>query len=244
MMTSVSAEVIAGAVDVVDVRDLVFAWPGQPPMISIPRFQLAAGERVFLQGPSGSGKSTLIGLVAGIHRPTGGQLHVLGHDLGNLGQAERDRFRGEHLGIVFQQFNLVPYLDALANVLLPLTFSSQLRHELGGVEAARNRGIDLLSRLEIDPDVAFRPPSALSVGQQQRVAVARALLVRPALVICDEPTSALDTSTRSAFMQVLLEECAHQNAALLFVSHDESLADQFDRVVNMNTFRDGQGLFR
>lgn len=237
-----SAEVDSAAVDVVDARNVVFAWPGHAPLISITHFQLAAGERVFVQGPSGSGKSTLLGLIAGIHRPTDGQLHVLGHDLGRLGQAARDRFRGEHLGIVFQQFNLVPYLDALANVLLPLTFSAHLRRQLGGIDAARARGLELLDRLALDEDAAHRRPSALSVGQQQRVAVARALLVRPALVICDEPTSALDTSTRSAFMHVLLDECARQNAAILFVSHDESLASQFDRVLEMKSFGGSHGV--
>jgi len=240
-MINAGEELVMQTNVVVDAHDVQFAWPGQPNLIHMQQFTLRAGERVFLAGPSGSGKSTFLGLLAGIHRATGGRFQVLGHDLNNMSQSARDRFRGENLGIVFQQFNLVPYLDALANVLLPLTFSARLRHQVGGAAAARIRGLELLQRLAIDPEVAGRRPSALSVGQQQRVAVARALLVRPALVICDEPTSALDAATRNAFMSVLLEECSDQSAALLFVSHDESLAGQFDRVLPVGELRSGHG---
>jgi putative ABC transport system ATP-binding protein len=209
--------------------DLRFRWPDGPVLLEIDEFELAAGERVFLRGPSGSGKSTLLGLIAGVHVPESGHVCLLGHDLGAMRASERDRLRGSELGYVFQQFNLVPYLTVLENVLLPLTFSvtRRVRTERLGPPGAQARA--LLSALGLEQQLADRTPRSLSVGQQQRVAVARALLGQPQLLICDEPTSALDTAARDGFLELLIRASEDTGAALLFVSHDASLARHFPR---------------
>lgn len=216
-----------------EAQDLAFGWPGQRVLLDIARFDLARGERVFLRGPSGSGKSTLLGLLCGVLSPTRGKIRVLGTDLGTLSAGERDRFRGEHLGFIFQMFNLIPYLTVLENVLLPVTFSpARARRIPGGdlvAEAER-----LLDALGLGAgDLLHRPVTALSIGQQQRVAAARALFGRPALLIADEPTSSLDHDAREDFLRLLMGECRAQGSTLLFVSHDTSLGTLFDRVVSL-----------
>ncbi|MCB1886795.1 MAG: ATP-binding cassette domain-containing protein [Rhodocyclaceae bacterium] len=213
-----------------DIDTLSFAWPGQAPCLSIERFTLAARERLFLQGPSGSGKSTLLSLVGGVIVPTAGRLRVLGTDTAALRPSARDRFRADRLGIVFQLFNLLPYLSALDNITLACRFSRARRERAGDVAAEARR---LAARLDLDPSLLVRPAVELSVGQQQRVAAARALIGRPSLVIADEPTSALDAERQAGFVDLLLGECRASGSALLFVSHDRSLAGRFDRCVRL-----------
>jgi putative ABC transport system ATP-binding protein len=211
-------------------RDLRFRWqPKLPDCIDIPRFDLAAGERVFLQGPSGSGKSTLLALLGGVAAPQHGRIEAGGVEMSALGPAARDRFRADHIGFVFQQFNLVPYLGVLDNVLLPCRFSRRRRERAG--PDPRAEAVRLLTALDMTAELLERPAMALSVGQQQRVAAARALLGRPELVIADEPTSALDADRQQRFLDLLLQECSASGAALLFVSHDRRLAAHFDREV-------------
>ena len=216
--------------------DVRYRWHRRAPWaINLPVLTLAAGEHVFLAGPSGSGKSTLLALIAGIAAPQAGQITVLGERLTSLSGARRDRFRAEHLGIIFQQFNLLPYLSVLDNVLLPCRFSRRRREQAierdGSPEAQATR---LLGRLGLAADdVLRRPVTALSVGQQQRVAAARALMGAPGLVIADEPTSALDADRRAEFVTLLVQECQAASAALLFVSHDLSLASRFQRSVSL-----------
>ncbi|ALZ86358.1 methionine ABC transporter ATP-binding protein [Pseudomonas oryzihabitans] len=215
----------------VEIRDLGFAWPGQAECLDIQHFQLARGEALFLEGPSGSGKTTLLGLLGGVQRPSRGQVRLLGQDLGQLATARRDRFRVDHTGFLFQQFNLLPFLSVLDNVLLPCQFS-RLRHERARARHGdpQDAALTLLRALGLsDPDLPRRPARELSIGQQQRVAAARALIGQPELVIADEPTSALDTDHRDAFLQLLFGECAAAGAGLLFVSHDRGLAGHFDR---------------
>jgi putative ABC transport system ATP-binding protein len=189
---------------------------------------------VFLRGPSGTGKSTLLGLVGGVLVPQQGSVSVLGQSLGALSSHGRDQFRVDHIGFVFQQFNLIAYLSMLDNVLLPCRFSKRRREHAcrrsGTVEADARR---LLAALDLPPQLASRPVNALSVGQQQRVAAARALIGQPELVIADEPTSALDAERQAGFLDLLLAECAHAGAALLFVSHDQRLSGRFDRNVDL-----------
>lgn len=190
---------------------------------------------MFLAGPSGSGKSTLLALIAGIHRTTEGQIAVLGADLTSLSSSARDRLRADQLGVIFQMFNLLPYLSVLENVTLPCRFSAARRARAiaatGSVAAEARR---LLAHLGMDePGLAGRPAAELSVGQQQRVAAARALIGGPDLIIADEPTSALDTDRRLDFIDLLCRECASLGAALLFVSHDRTLAGHFDRVAEL-----------
>ncbi|MEO1102047.1 MAG: ABC transporter ATP-binding protein [Pseudomonadota bacterium] len=216
----------------VDIRDLRFAYDGGPPLLDVPAFSLARGERLFLRGPSGSGKSTLLGLIAGVLQAQSGSMNVLGHDMRQLSGARRDKIRADHLGVIFQMFNLVPYLSVTANAALPCRFSNARRKAVGGdiaEEAAR-----LLARLGLDdPALLKRRVVDLSVGQQQRVAAARALIGGPDIVIADEPTSALDADARDRFIALLSEEAARTGAALLFVSHDAALDSQFDRAVDL-----------
>ena len=190
---------------------------------------------MFLEGPSGSGKTTLLNLLGGVAVPEKGSVRVDGTDLAQLASSARDRFRAEHIGFIFQMFNLVPYLSVEDNVVLPCRFSAARRerasdqpHGLVG-EAAR-----LVSAMGLDlAEIGGRAVSALSVGQQQRVAAARALIGTPGLVIADEPTSALDTDSRTAFLDLLFKETTAIGATLVFVSHDRSLSGSFDRSVSL-----------
>lgn len=209
--------------------DLAYRWPRQStPCIDIPHFEVAAGERVFLFGPSGSGKSTLLGIIGGVALPTTGTVGVLGQRLETLSRRARDRFRADHIGFIFQQFNLLPWLSAVDNVLLPCTFSSRRRQRAGNpLQAARR----LLDHLDLAPTLWSKPAAELSVGQQQRVAAARAMIGQPEIVLADEPTSALDAPRQQRFIDLLLAETKAAGAALLFVSHDERLAAHFDRIV-------------
>jgi len=212
----------------IDIEGLAFAWSEDRPVLDVPRFAMRRGESVFLRGPSGSGKSTLLGIVSGVLAPGRGRVSVLGADLGTLSGARRDAYRAAHIGLVFQMFNLLPYLSVLDNVLLPARFSAARRARARPDPISESRR--LLGELGI-PAAAItgRSVTELSIGQQQRVAVARALLGRPELVIADEPTSALDSDTRDAFLRLLMAECAAAGAALLFVSHDTALGALFDR---------------
>jgi len=218
----------------IDLRNLGFAWPGQPELLDIPSFQLQPGESLFLKGPSGSGKTTLLGLLGGVHQPDRGFVQLLGTDLATLSPGARDRFRVDHTGYIFQQFNLLPFLPVLENVMLPCRFSAsraqRARQRHGSFEQAAAR---LLAQLGIRSELLQRKAGALSIGQQQRVAAARALIGQPELIIADEPTSALDADRRLDFVTLLQRECANAGAALLFVSHDRTLAEFFDRVVEL-----------
>ena len=216
----------------VALNGIVFVWPGAAaPCIDIPELSVAAGERVFLHGPSGSGKSTLLSLIGGVVSPRAGRVEVLGQDLGALRASARDRVRAAHIGFVFQLFNLVPYLTALDNILLPCRFSPERAGRVQGSPADEARR--LVSRLDLDPGLLSRPASQLSVGQQQRVAAARALIGRPGLIVADEPTSALDANRQQAFVDLLLAECEASGASLLFVSHDPRLAQHFSRQIDL-----------
>jgi putative ABC transport system ATP-binding protein len=220
---------------VIRVQDLRFRWSRTDAFVlSIPRLELAAGERLFLHGPSGSGKSTLLGLLAGILMPNTGQIQILGQELTQLHSALRDRFRADHIGFLFQQFNLVPYLSAIDNVLLPCRFSKRRRERASGSHTGLHAEAErLLHRLDMAPDLWNRQATALSVGQQQRVAAARALIGKPEIIIADEPTSSLDAARQTAFLELLKQECAGVGAALLFVSHDLRLAQAFDRTLEL-----------
>lgn len=218
---------------VLTIGDVVFRWPKQAtPCLDIPELSLNPGERVFLHGPSGSGKSTLLSLVGGVLAPEAGNIRLLGQEFSARSAPARDRLRAAHIGFIFQLFNLIPYLSVLENILLPCRFSPQrakraLEHG-GSLRAEAER---LAAALHLGTELLDRPALTLSVGQQQRVAAARALIGRPALVVADEPTSALDAERQQAFLDALLTECRIDEAAILFVSHDVRLAKAFDRVV-------------
>lgn len=226
---------------VIELRDVEFAWnPRGPLVLAIEQLVVTRGERLFLKGASGSGKSTLLNLLGGVVTPRTGSVGVLGRDLAALSAAQRDRFRADHIGYVFQLFNLVPYLSVLDNVLLSLRFSPLRRERLGGRDA-RAEAERLITHLGLGGELLDRRATELSVGQQQRVAAARALIGSPELVIADEPTSALDADTRALFIRLLHAECAACGSTLVFVSHDSALEALFDRSVALATVNRAAG---
>jgi putative ABC transport system ATP-binding protein len=221
---------------IITIRDLEFRWrPEVPPVLAIDRLTVTRGERLFIKGASGSGKSTLLSLLGGVVTPQRGSVEVLGEPLQTMGGAHRDRFRADHIGFVFQLFNLLPYLSTVQNVTLPCRFSRRRHtHALRHADSLEAEALRLLEHLDLaDPQLLARPVTELSVGQQQRVAVARALIGAPEIVIADEPTSALDWDRREAFLRLLERECAEQGITLLFVSHDPSLQPLFDRTLEL-----------
>lgn len=216
----------------IELDGIEFGWRADLTLLSIPTFRIAAKERVFLRGPSGSGKSTLLGLVGGVLEPRKGSVTVSGRNLSSLSRAARDRFRADHIGFVFQMFNLIPYLSVLDNVLLPARFSvARGRRAEQSAGSLRKEAERLLKAVGLDSATCARQVTQLSQGQQQRVAAARALFGRPEVLIADEPTSSLDADAREQFLSLLNAECAAAGAALLFVSHDTSLSHLFDRSV-------------
>jgi putative ABC transport system ATP-binding protein len=217
---------------VLELRQLRHRWPGEDSdVLNIPSLRLQAGQRLLVRGASGSGKSTLLSLVAGVMQPLAGEVCLQGQDWRALPARQRDRLRAQSIGYIFQQFNLLPYLSALDNVCLPCRLSAHRAQRAGDVRAAAQA---LLAGLDLAPALWQQRASQLSVGQQQRVAAARALIGQPALVLADEPTSALDETRRDAFMQVLLAQCAVAGSALLFVTHDARLAQHFDQVLDLD----------
>ena len=214
--------------DAIKLHNLNYTFQGSSlPVLSIPAWQVARNERVFLQGESGSGKSTLLGLLAGLQLPSLGEVEILGARMSALGAGKRDRFRAKHLGVVFQQFNLIPYLSALENVLLAAQFGTSDRR------GARQRAIELLESVNLPSSLHDRKAAALSIGQQQRVAIVRALINEPSLLLVDEPTSALDHNNRDAFLALLFDMLADMDCATVFVSHDPTIGRLFDKHVRL-----------
>ncbi|WP_295539204.1 ABC transporter ATP-binding protein [uncultured Thiohalocapsa sp.] len=221
---------------IVQLEGVRFRWRRKgPDILALDALTVARGERLFIEGPSGSGKSTLLGLLAGITVAQVGVVRVLGESLSARTGTERDHFRADHIGYIFQQFNLIPYLGIIDNVLLPCRFSVLRRERaLARAKTLRAEAKRLLGHLDLaDPVLLRQPVTELSVGQQQRVAAARALMGAPELIIADEPTSALDTDRRRAFVQLLFDECAATGATLIFVSHDAALEPLFGRTLRL-----------
>lgn len=195
------------------------------------RLQLVAGETLLLLGPSGSGKSSLLNLITGIAQPTAGDIRLMGQALTTARGWQRDRLRGDHIGLIFQQLNLLPYASVAQNIALGLQFSPTRRARL---QAPVDDCIaDLMAALDLDPGLAGEAAQRLSIGQQQRVAAARALIGAPELIVADEPTSALDPANRDRFFELLFARLDRGRQAALVVSHDVSLPPLFDRVVTM-----------
>jgi len=220
--------------------ELSFRWQSRQPALTFPDITLNAGDHLFLRGASGSGKSTLLGLLAGLNTADKGEIRLLGKSIGGLAPSARDRFRADHIGVIFQQFNLVPYLTALANVILPCQLSRARRDRISaGVShsdtqaAIYAKAATLLTALSIPHELHSRKPAQLSIGQQQRVAAARALIGAPELILADEPTSALDGNNRDRFMQLLLEMAQQNKTSVVFVSHDPALAHHFHHHIEL-----------
>ncbi len=221
---------------IIELEKVRFSWQNDRPVIDIPSLKINLGERVFLKGPSGSGKSSLLNLIGGIQTPQEGDICVLGNIINRYDSGWRDRFRSDHIGFIFQQFNLLPYLSVIENVMLPCRFSKLRRvraiERYGRLEDAAKQLLNHLGL--VDDYLLANAVTKLSIGQQQRVAVARALIGSPELVIADEPTSALDTDARNAFLNLLISECDQSDSTLIFVSHDHTLEQHFSRVVSLN----------
>ena len=229
-MSAVSSAEERNPAGLLALNDVRFHWPGDDGFsLAIDAFTLDYGEKLFMRGPSGSGKSTLLSLICGIVRPDRGSIVIDGTDIAQLSPSRADRLRADKLGIIFQQFNLLPYGSMLQNVLLPLQFSSTRRERATAGGTAVSEARRLLERLGLQPALHDRGVTRLSIGQQQRVAVARAMIGNPRLIIADEPTSALDADNRDEFLKLLFEEAERASASLILVSHDPALAASFDR---------------
>lgn len=220
----------------IQLTELDFYWPNATiPTLAIESLIVHKGEQIFISGPSGSGKSTLLGLIAGILSPTSGSIIINDCLTNQLSGSERDIFRGDHIGFIFQQFNLIPYLTVLENVLIPCQLSrlraaQSIQHYGSIVDEAKA----LLERLDLSSKLWHQKANQLSVGQQQRVAAARALMGKPSILIADEPTSALDADRRQDFLDLLLNACREHDITLLFVSHDREIMSSFERVIHLN----------
>ena len=218
----------------IELNQLEFYWPQQQTaVLKVDALPVEKNQHSFIRGDSGSGKTTLLNLLCGIHIATKGSVSVLGQDLTIMDNQQRDRFRGEHLGVIFQQFNLLPFLSVKDNIVLPCGFSKQRLAKVADAEQEVER---LLDALDLPPSLANKNITELSVGQQQRVAVCRALIGSPELIIADEPTSALDTKNRDRFLQLLFQEADKNNSTVVFVSHDEQIAYHFPRVIELSDY--------
>ncbi len=213
-------------------RDVVFAYPGGSFRLAVPTLDVAAGERVAVVGPSGSGKTTLLNLVAGIFVPASGSVRVGEAEISALGDAERRAFRIRRIGFVFQDFGLIDYLDARDNILHPYRITDALT-----LDADTRARTEALSERAGIADKLRRRPGALSQGEKQRVAICRALLAKPALILADEATGNLDPDTKGAILDLLFEEAAAAAATILAVTHDHELLPRFDRVIDFRDFR-------
>lgn len=223
-----------GMMPTICLSDLGFRWNKNSPVIlDIASLIINKGEKIFIYGPSGSGKTSLLNVLAGISEPQIGKVNLLGINLDEISARERDQFRADNIGVIFQQFNLLPYLSVLDNVLLRAQFSNnKSAHNLN------QQAKQLLKSIGMSAYESTRA-SLLSVGQQQRVAIARALLGSPQIIIADEPTSALDEDTRDEFIHLLMSHCEATKTTLVFVSHDRQLQCHFDRVIDIRELRKG-----
>ncbi len=216
---------------VIEMSNLRFHYPKQPNkvVLNIPNWSVETGSQTFIHGPSGSGKSTLLGLLSGLLVPSAGQLNVLNQRLDKMTNRQRDQFRANHIGYVFQQFNLIPYLNTYDNIMLASRFSKQKI-----TRTLQQEVEELLSALNMNEYDCLRPVRTLSVGQQQRIAIARALVNKPQLLIADEPSSSLDSLNRDAFINQLMSIVKTNNISLIFVSHDMSLSSHFEQIECLN----------
>ncbi|GLS89893.1 methionine ABC transporter ATP-binding protein [Psychromonas marina] len=218
----------------IKINDLCFSWKTTP-VINISNLHIQTGKHLFIEGPSGSGKSTLLSLLAGVLTPNSGGIEVLKQPLTSLSSSQKDSFRADHIGFIFQQFNLIPYLSVIDNITLPCSFST-IRKQKAITRSGdlKSEAVRLLKALGLTgEDIFQRNVNELSVGQQQRVAAARAMLGSPEIIIADEPTSALDSAHRDAFISTLFNECDKENITLIFVSHDSSLKKHFNHHINL-----------
>jgi len=216
----------------IEINALGFAYPEAEFILRIPEFAVQSQEKVAVIGPSGSGKTTLLNLVAGILVPREGRVHCAGTEVSALGDDARRDFRISTIGFVFQDFELLDYLNVLDNILHPYRITGALRL----TAAVRERAVDLAGQMGIG-DKLTRGVGHLSQGEKQRVAICRALLPGPQLILADEATGNLDPRNKGHILELLFETVAAHDATLLAVTHDHELLPRFDRVVDFNDFR-------
>ena len=225
---------VVNSENAIAISGLRFGYGSDDDVLAIRELRIRTSQRVFLFGPSGCGKSTLLAMIGGVLVPREGAVAILGENLSGLKSAARDRIRADHVGFIFQQFNLVPYLSVVENVSLPCRYSRRrLKRAVGADGSLEKSAARLLSALGIGEELRSRKTTDLSVGQQQRVAAARALIGRPELVLADEPTSSLDADRRREFIDLLVSECGRASSTVIFVSHDASLATHFDVAIDL-----------
>ena len=217
--------------DAVDIEKLVFSYRPPKAVLQIEKLAIGKGAKVFLHGPSGSGKTTLLGILAGVLKADQGSVKILGHDLTRMSGPARDALRGTHIGYIFQMFNLIPYLNVVENIVLPCRANRERGQRLNNLPVER-AAQGIAERLGIG-SITFEKVTDLSVGQQQRVATARALLGSPELIIADEPTSSLDEDQRQNFLDLLFAQCQQIGSTLIFVSHDRRMMPLFDRAISL-----------
>lgn len=220
----------------IQAKNLEFKYQdNQLPVLSIAEWQVKSGERLFLHGASGTGKSTLLQLLCGL-RVAQGDLTVAGVNLSELSEGKRNKFRVDNIGIVFQQFNLIPYLSMQDNIVLASALAGK------SYAKAESKAQALLESVGLAKNLWSQSADSLSIGQQQRVAIARALINNPQILLLDEPTSALDEENQQRFMQVLQQHLQEHSTTAIFVSHDMRLASHFDRSVSLADISINQNL--
>ncbi|MCF2947506.1 ATP-binding cassette domain-containing protein [Paraglaciecola aquimarina] len=217
----------------IELNDLVHVY-GNPTnkgaQLRFDNWKVQSGQQVFLYGDSGSGKSTLLNLLSGILAPQQGSIKLFGNELSDLSNSQRDRFRAENIGVVFQQFNLIPYLSVAKNIELAVYLAKSSKQDL---QASIKQ---FVSALNLPSNILNKPVSSLSIGQQQRVAIMRAFINSPKLLLIDESTSALDNTAKQAFMSVLMEICQANKTTMIFVSHDLELKRYFSLHTPLSSF--------
>lgn len=217
----------------VSLKNIEFSYKSKdsiqnPLVLNIKELKIQTGEKVFFYGPSGFGKSTLLNIMAGVLEINKGDVEILGSNFGKLSQTRRDHLRGELIGYIFQIFNLIPYLNVKENIILPCLIN---KNRANGVDFNKQAD-ELIATLGLQ-DHVNKNVTDLSIGQQQRVAAARALIGNPKIIIADEPTSSLDEKNTSEFMNLLLQEWEKRKFTLLFVSHDTSLKKYFTSTISL-----------
>tara|TARA_B100001057_G_scaffold158763_1_gene159317 strand:+ start:181 stop:867 length:687 start_codon:yes stop_codon:yes gene_type:complete len=217
---------------IVKIESLRFQWSKNNSFkIFVPKLEVGRGKKVLFLGESGSGKTTLLSLICGFLEPFSGSISINDKIISNLTSINKDTYRSDNIGIIFQQFNLLPYANVVDNIILPLYFSKQRSKK---VENKINAAMNLCDQLRLPESILNQKASNLSVGQQQRVAVARALIGSPSIIVADEPTSSLDTEAQELFLDLMFDQISKNSSTLLMVSHDKSLTNYFDQVIDIN----------
>lgn len=217
---------------IVKIESLRFQWSKNNNFkIFVPKLEVGRGKKVLFLGESGSGKTTLLSLICGFLEPLSGSISINDKIISDLTSTNKDAYRSDNIGIIFQQFNLLPYANVIDNIVLPLYFSKQRSKK---VENKTNAAMTLCDQLRLPESILNQKASNLSVGQQQRVAVARALIGSPSIIVADEPTSSLDTEAQELFLDLMFDQISKNSSTLLMVSHDKSLTNYFDQVIDIN----------